>query len=99
MITESSGIFWAYYDSPNDPRYPKVTSQLRFIALINQMRIGIRAEVAVQLFMLFDDDQNGYLDRNTCIAMSDADYPQGSTGIRDSTSKFVLWWFPSCKVT
>ena len=34
---------------------------LRFIALINQMRIGIRAEVAVQLFVLFDDDQNGYL--------------------------------------
>jgi len=33
-----------------------------FIALINQMRIGIRAEVAVQLFMLFDDDQNGFLD-------------------------------------
>ena len=26
------------------------------------MRIGIRAEVAVQLFMLFDDDQNGFLD-------------------------------------
>lgn len=25
------------------------------------MRIGIRAEVAVQLFVLFDDDQNGYL--------------------------------------
>ena len=34
----------------------------RFMALINQMRIGIRAGVAIQLFMLFDDDQNGFLD-------------------------------------
>lgn len=33
-----------------------------FMALINQMRIGIRAGVAIQLFMLFDDDQNGFLD-------------------------------------
>ena len=33
----------------------------RFIALINQMRIGISAEVAIQLFVLFDDNQNGCL--------------------------------------
>ncbi|CAK9115857.1 unnamed protein product [Durusdinium trenchii] len=32
-----------------------------FIALINQMRIGISAEVAIQLFVLFDDNQNGCL--------------------------------------
>ena len=41
---------------------PQWEMSLRFMALINQMRIGIRAGVAIQLFMLFDDDQNGFLD-------------------------------------
>ena len=39
-----------------------VLALTEFLELMRQMRIGITASSAIDLFMAFDDDHNGYID-------------------------------------